>query len=59
MQAAINKDDHDTAIADYEHCAARVGPGGMWPGEPPQAVLQVRLSAVRSMKTVWAQEASE
>lgn len=59
LQAAINRDDHETAIADYQHCAARVGAAGGWPGEPPQAVLQARLQAVHIMKAAWAEEASE
>lgn len=59
LQAAINKDDHDTAIADYQHCAARAGTGMGWPGEPPPAVLQARLVAVQRMKNLWAQEALE
>ena len=61
MQVAVNRDDYEAAISDYEHIAELAGRQST-PGEPlapPQAVIQSRLYAVKAMQTAWRQQAVE
>lgn len=51
------RDDHDSAIADYQHCIAQVEAAEEgWPGQPPQAAMQARIQAVEHVKAIWEQQ---
>ncbi|KAL3159165.1 hypothetical protein ABBQ32_011153 [Trebouxia sp. C0010 RCD-2024] len=60
-QVAVNRDDYDTAIDDYQHIAAAAESEVAVPGIlfPPSAVVQARLQAVVAMKEAWLQQCHE